>query len=74
MFIDMEAPALGQGDENRRIDRIEKYLVALADRLRSLPFEITGFRLSEKEEGYDEVEITYPDGSRVRYRLTRSDS
>ena len=70
-MIDIESPALGQGDEIRRISEIEKYLIRLADTLNTLPFGITGFERVDKGEGYDVVILTYPDGSRVRYRLER---
>lgn len=71
MYIEM--PVLRQGSESERIDRLERWAYSLAERMNALPFEIEGFSRSGRGELYDEITLTYPDGSRVRYDLVRSD-
>lgn len=69
---DIEIPVFREKSDRERISEIEKWIVSFAELMRALPFEIGGFQRTGLGEGSDEITITYPDGTKVRYDLPRS--
>ena len=71
--MNIEIPVFSGGSDRERIAELESALRSIAETLSLLPFEIEGFKRSERGQTYDEITLTYPDGSRVRYRLTKAE-
>lgn len=69
---DIEIPVFREKSDRERISEIEKWIVSFAELMRALPFEIGGFQRTGLGEESDEITITYPDGTKVRYDLPRS--
>ena len=72
--MNIEMPVFNGGSDSERISQIEKWLYYLAEQIASATFEISGFERSSASGGSDEITLTYPDGSKVRYTLTKADS
>lgn len=71
--MNIEMPIFGNTSEADRISQIEKWIYNLAEQIASAPFQISGFERGRVSDGSDEITITYPDGSRVSYTLTKAE-
>lgn len=71
--MNIEMPVFTEGSSGERISKIEKWLYYLAEQIASARFEISGFERSSVSAENDEITLTYPDGSKVIYSLTKAD-
>ena len=68
--MDIEIPKF-EGSTQERIDAIESFLITLAERLKSSDFSIVSVRRVRQGEGEDEIAVTYDNGNKARYLVTR---
>ena len=68
--MDIEIPIF-EGNAEQRRAAMECFLVTLAERLKSSDFSIISISRTHEGEGCDEIDVTYKDGRRARYLLTR---
>lgn len=71
--MNIEMPVFNEGTNSERISQIEKWICYLAEQIASAPFQISGFERSSASAECDEITVTYPDGSKVRYLAARAD-
>ena len=68
--MNIEIPIF-EGNAEERIEAIERFLVTLAERLKSNDFSVVSVRRVKEGEGQDEIAVTYDNGNKVRYLVTR---
>ena len=68
--MDIEIPIF-EGSAKEQLDAVQRFLVTLAERLKSSDFTVAAICRVSEGEGYDEIDVTYNDGKKARYLVTR---